>query len=312
MLRRVLTYALVLLGTLLAAHLLLDVLLKPLPAPGFWAGPSPRVIAHRGGNGLWPENTLRAFGQAAALGVDVLEMDLRRTRDGEIVALHDDTVDRTTNGHGAVAAMSLADLKRLDAGYRWTADNGATYPFRGQGISIPSLREVLQALPGAKLNLEIKPGDPGMAQPLCELIVGQGAQLRVAVVSAEQAAIDAFRKACPKVATGASRDEAVWFVRLSEFSLHPLYRPAAHALQIPERVGSHEVLTPGLVRDAHRLNLKLEIWTVNNPSDMRRLLSMGVDGIMTDFPDRLLALLQRPGADPAASNAATAAPSPAR
>jgi glycerophosphoryl diester phosphodiesterase len=284
----------------IAGHLLLDALIAPLPVHPFWAGPAPRVIAHRGGRGLWPENTLWAFEHAAALGVDVLEMDLRRTHDGEIVVLHDETVDRTTDGRGAVAAMRIADLNRLDAGYRWTADNGATYPFRGQGISIPSLRQVLQELPGAKLNLEIKPGDPGMAGPLCELINARGAQRRVAVVSVEQAALDAFRAACPAVATAASKDEVVWFVRMSRLWLQPLYRPAGYALQIPERLGSFEVLTPGLMRDAHRLNLKLEIWTVNDPSDMQRLLAMGVDGIMTDFPDRLLKLLGHSGTEPAA------------
>jgi glycerophosphoryl diester phosphodiesterase len=293
--RRILIFALALASAALAAHLLLEALIAPLPTPAFWVGPKPRVIAHRGGRGLWPENTLFAFEHAAALGADVLEMDLRRSRDGEIVVLHDGTVDRTTDGQGAVSAMRLADIKRLDAGYRWTADNGVTFPFRGQGVSIPSLREVLQALPRARLNLEIKRGDPDMARPLCELITAQGAQLRVAVVSVEQAAIDAFRAACPAVATAASKDEVVRFVRLSKLSLHPLYRPAAYALEIPERVGDFQVLTPGLMRDARRLNLKLEIWTVNDASDMRRLMAMGVDGIMTDFPDRLLALLRRSG-----------------
>jgi glycerophosphoryl diester phosphodiesterase len=312
MLRRLFILALAFAGTLLAAHLLLDTLIAPLATPAFWAGPSPRVIAHRGGRGLWPENTLYAFEHAAALGVDVLEMDLRRTRDGEIVVLHDETVDRTTDGRGAVAAMNIADIKRLDAGYRWTADDGATHPFRGQGVSIPSLREVLQALPGAKLNLEIKPGDPSMGRPLCELVGAHGAQLRVAVVSVEQAAIDAFRTACPTVATAASKDEVVWFVRLSKLALLPLYRPTGYALQIPERVGSLQVLTPGLMRDARRLNLKLEIWTVNDQSDMRRLLAMGVDGLMTDFPDRLLALLRRPGRERADSHAATPTPARAR
>jgi glycerophosphoryl diester phosphodiesterase len=296
----------------IATHLLLDALLAPLPTPAFWAGPAPRVIAHRGGRGLWPENTLLAFERAAALGVDVLEMDLRRTRDGEIVVLHDETVDRTTDGQGAVAAMSIADIKPLDAGYRWTADNGATYPFRGRGVSIPSLREVLEALPGSRLNLEIKPGDPSMAGPLCDLLTARGAQLRVAVVSVEQAAIDAFRTACPAIATAASKDEVVWFVRLSKLWLHPLYRPPAHALQIPERVGNFEVLTPGLMRDARRLNLKVEVWTVNDPNDMQRLLAMGVHGIMTDFPDRLLRLLRRSGEPPASPSAATATPGPAR
>jgi glycerophosphoryl diester phosphodiesterase len=251
------------------------------------------VIAHRGGRGLWPENTLYAFEHAAALGVDVLEMDLRRTGEGEIVVLHDDTVDRTTEGQGPVRDFTLAQLKQLDAGYRFTTDGGASYPFRGQGISIPTLREVLEALPTARLNLEMKPGDPGMPAPLCALIAAQHAQHRVAVASIEQPTMDAFRASCPEVATAATKDEVVSFVRLSKLYVEALHRPAAQVLQVPDRVGDLELLTAGFLRDASAFNLKVEVWTVNEPQDMQRLLAMGVDGIMTDFPDRLLKLLGR-------------------
>jgi glycerophosphoryl diester phosphodiesterase len=278
---------------LLGVNLMGTSLIEPLPAHPFWGTPKPRVIAHRGGRGLWPENTLYAFEHAAALGVDVLEMDLRRTADGEIVALHDDTVDRTTDGQGPVGTFTLAQLKQLDAGYRFTADDGASYPFRGQGISIPTLREVLEALPDARLNLEMKPGDPGMAAPLCQLIGAQRAQQRVVVAAIDQAAMDMFRAGCPEVATAATKDEVVSFVRLSKLYVHALHRPAAHALQIPERVGDLDLLTEGFLRDAAQFNLKVEVWTVNEPQDMQRLLAMGVDGIMTDFPDRLLKLLGR-------------------
>jgi glycerophosphoryl diester phosphodiesterase len=278
---------------LLGVNLMGNALIEPLPAHPFWSAPAPRVIAHRGGRGLWPENTLYAFEQAAALGVDVLEMDLRRTRDGELVVLHDESVDRTTDGQGSVGAFTLAQLKQLDAGYRFTGDNGTSYPFRGQGISIPALREVLQALPDTHLNLEMKPGDPGMAAPLCEAIAAHGVQQRVAVASIDQAAMDAFRAACPDVATAATKDEVVSFVRLSKLYVHALHRPAAQVLQVPERLGEFELLTAGFLHDAAEFNLKVEVWTVNEPQDMQRLLAMGVDGIMTDFPDRLLKLLGR-------------------
>lgn len=278
---------------LLGVNLMGNAFIEPLPAHPFWGNPAPRVIAHRGGRGLWPENTLYAFKHAAALGVDVLEMDLRRTSDGEIVVLHDDTVDRTTDGQGPVDSYTLAKLKQLDAGYRFTPDDGASYPFRGQGISIPVLREVLQALPDARLNLEMKPGDPGMAAPLCELIAANGAQRRVAIASIDQAAMDAFRAACPGVATAATKDEVVSFVRLSKLYVPALHRPVAQVLQVPDRLGDFELLTEGFLRDATAFNLKVEVWTVNEPQDMQRLLAMNVDGIMTDFPDRLLKLLGR-------------------
>jgi glycerophosphoryl diester phosphodiesterase len=266
---------------------------EPLPPHPFWSGPTPRAIAHRGGRGLWPENTLHAFRAAAALGVDVLEMDLRQTADGEIVVLHDDAVDRTTDGTGPVASLGLAALQRLDAGYRWTADGGLTHPYRVQGISVPTLRQVFAALPQTRMNLEIKGRGPAMVAPLCALIREHAMLDRVAVVAVDQDAIDAFRLACPQVATGATRNEVVRFALHSAAFLGDRYAPRAQVLQVPERFGWIPVLTQNFVRDARRLNLKIEVWTVNAPDDMKRLLALPVDGIMTDYPDRLQPLLAR-------------------
>ena len=288
-----LVVATVLVASLAAAHFVVAGLVKPLPAHPFWSGVAPRVIAHRGGRGLWPENTLYAFRRALELGADVLEMDLRRSVDGELVVLHDATVDRTTDGSGPVAALGVAQLKRLDAGYRWTSDSGASFPYRGHGIAIPMLREVFRALPQARLNLEIKPGYPGMERQLCDLIRAYRMEARVAVASVEQEPMDGFRAACPEVATAATKDEVLSFVRWSRLFLAPLAEPRAAAFQVPERVGSLDLVTPGFAGDAHQLNMKLEVWTVNEPRDMQRLLALPVDGIMTDYPDRLLGLLGR-------------------
>jgi len=266
---------------------------EPQPPHPFWSGPTPRAIAHRGGRGLWPENTLHAFRAAAALGVDVLEMDLRQTADGEIVVLHDDAVDRTTDGTGPVASLGLAALQRLDAGYRWTADGGVTHPYRGRGIVVPTLRQVFAALPQARMNLEIKGRGPAMVAPLCVLIREQAMQDRVVVVAVDQDTIDAFRLACPQVATGATRNEVVRFALHSAAFLGSRYVARAQVLQVPERFGWIPVLTRRFVRDARRLNLKIEVWTVNEPDEMKRLLALPVDGIMTDHPDRLRPLLAR-------------------
>lgn len=266
---------------------------EPLPAHPFWNDTGLRVIAHRGGRGLWPENTLFAFRNATALGAHVLEMDLRHAADGEIVVLHDETVDRTTDGRGPVAALSVAELQRLDAGHRWTADGGRTFPYRGQGIAVPTLREVFAALPDARMNLEIKPRGPAMAVPLCALIRGHGMTHRVAVVSVDQPAIDAFRVACPEVATAATRDEVVRFALLSAVFLGQRFAPPAPALQVPEEVGPFRLLAPRFLHDARRLNIKVEVWTVNEPGDMQRLLVLPVDGVITDYPDRLLSLQAR-------------------
>lgn len=284
----------VVLAGLVAAHLVLAGLAKPLPEHPFWAGTtSPRVIAHRGGRGLWPENTLYAFRKAADLGADVLEMDIRQTADGVLVVLHDETVDRTTDGNGPVAALTFSRLQQLDAGYRWSPDGGTTHPYRGQGITVPGLKEVFDALPWARMNLEIKARDASLSKPLCELIRAHRKEHLVVVASFAQEAMDAFRSACPGVATAATAEEARSFFRLTAFFLDPLFEPRAEVLQVPERLRDVEVLTPRFVRAARRLNLKIDVWTVNEPDDMKRLMALPVDGIMTDYPDRMLALRRK-------------------
>jgi glycerophosphoryl diester phosphodiesterase len=258
----------------------------------------PLVIAHRGGMHLWPENTLYAFGEAAALGADMLEMDLRTTADGAIVVLHDPTVDRTTDGTGDVRRFTLAQLRDLDAGYRWTPDGGRTHPYRGRGLRIPTLEEVLTALPDARLNLEIKQTDPPMAEALCALLRAHRSPTRSLVASFHETAIQQFRRACPEVATSATAAEARNFAALQLLPAPP-YVPPAQALQMPERLGAVPVITAPLVRAAHRSNLQVHAFTVNDTAAMRRLLELGVDGIVTDRPDLMLRLLGRePGRVP--------------
>jgi len=294
MLRLLLKIGVIVVATLVAAHLVLAGLVRPLPQHPFWTATTPpRVIAHRGGRGLWPENTLYAFRKAVALGADVLEMDIRQSADGDLVVLHDETVDRTTDGSGPVAALTLSKLQQLDAGYRWSPDGDKTHPHRGQGLTVPSLREVFSALPRARMNLEIKTRGATLSKPLCELIREHRMEHRVVVASFGQEPMDAFRSACPGVATAATADEARRFFRLTALFLDPLFEPRAEALQVPERLGNLEVLTPSLVRAARRLNLKIDVWTVNEPEDMKRLVALPVDGIMTDYPDRMLALIRK-------------------
>jgi glycerophosphoryl diester phosphodiesterase len=254
----------------------------------------PLVIAHRGGMHLWPENTLHALQQAAALGADMLEMDLWTTADGAIMVLHDRTVDRTTDGTGDVRGLTLSGVRELDAGYRWTQDGGRTFPHRGQGLRIPTLEEVLVALPEARLNLEIKQNEPPMAAQLCDLLRTHGAQSRVLVASFHAAAIEQFRRVCPEVATSATSGEAQRFVAL-QLLPSPPYVPPARALQLPYRLGAAPILTGPLVRAAHQANLQVHAFTVNDTTTMRRLLELGVDGIVTDRPDLMLQLLGRGG-----------------
>ena len=251
------------------------------------------VFAHRGASGLVPENTIEAFAHSARQGADVLEMDVRATSDGTLVVIHDSDVARTTNGNGGISAMPISDAKMLDAGYRFTSDGGQTYPFRGKGVTIPSLREAFDAFPTMTFNIEPKQSTPSIAEPLCTLARERKMTERIIVASFVQTTLDDFRKICPEIATSASPSEASKFLAMSKTKLGPSYSPPMQALQVPEKIGAVRIVSKQFVAAAHERNLKVYVWTVNETADMQRLIDMGVDGIMTNYPDRLLNLLGR-------------------
>jgi glycerophosphoryl diester phosphodiesterase len=266
---------------------------RPASDHPFFSSSRTLVIAHRGGRGLWPEGTLYAFKQALTLGVDVLEMDLRTTRDGFLVVMHDPSVDRTTDGSGPVRDYTLAELKKLDAAFNWSIDGGRIYPLRGKGIRIPTLREVFSELPDARLNIELKEKDPAIISALCDNIKKYHMTDQVLVASFKSDILKAFRRVCPQVATSAGAAEAQIFYGLHRIGMQALFTPAAQALQLPQHFKGTHVVTQSLVAAAHERNLKVHVWTVNDPRQMHRLLRSGVDGIITDFPDRMLRLLKR-------------------
>ncbi len=252
------------------------------------------VIAHQGGDGLFPSNTLYAFEEAAKMGVDVLELDVHASKDGELVVIHDDTVERTTNGTGKVNDLTLADLKELDAGYDWSPERkGESFPYRDKGITIPTLEEVFVALPDKRVNIELKQETPSITQKLCDLIQTYEKQAQVLVVSFSDKAIGEFRGVCPEVVTAGAPSEVRTFYIFHRLFLAGLYRPYADAFQVPETQNNLQIVSERFVRDAKRKNLEVHVWTVDETEAMRRLLDMGVDGIITDRPDRLLALLGR-------------------
>lgn len=262
-----------------------------LPHPYFVAADF-QIIAHRGGAGLAPENTLTAFRRSLAAGAGVLEMDLRTTADGHLVVLHDATVDRTTDGQGTVNEMTLAQLKTLDAGYRWTADQGRGFPFRGRGITVPTLSEVLAAFADTPLIAEIKEKRPEAGQTVCDLLRQHGQITSVLVASVHAGVLEHFRQVCPGVATSAGFSEALRFYLLSRAGLASLFSPAMQALQVPMTFKGMAVVSRRFVAAAHGRNLTVAVWTVNAEETMRRLIAAGVDGIMTDYPDRLAAIVE--------------------
>jgi glycerophosphoryl diester phosphodiesterase len=282
-------------AVLVVAYGVATLLARPPGEHAFFAEMSdePLVMAHRGGKGLWPENTLYAFKQAVALGVDVLEMDTHSTADGVLVVLHDDTVDRTTDGTGPIQGFTLAELKALDAGYEWSADGGQTLPYRGQGITVPTVEEVFAAFGDVPLNIEIKQAEPSLSAQLCQLIRDYDLEDRVLVASFHQEVVKEFRRECPEVATSAGETEITILFALSKVLLERVYGLPAQAVQVPEYRSGLHVITKRFVRAAHNRDLEVHAWTINEVADMERLLEIGVDGIITDYPDRLLALLGR-------------------
>lgn len=249
----------------------------------------PLVIAHRGGGGAAPENTLNAFTRAIEAGADVIEIDVRATADGELVVLHDAAVDRTTNGAGSVGELTAAQLRKLDAGYKWTPDGGATYPLRAKNVVVPTLGEVFDAFPSMRFNIEPKQETPSIINPLCRLLRERKMTDRIVVGSFKGAIIEAFRRECPEVATSAAPLEVSKFLAMYKAGLSKSYTPPMQALQIPDFGG----VTKEFVAAAHERNLQVHVWTINETADMKRLLEAGVDGIMTDYPDRLLTVLKQ-------------------
>lgn len=253
----------------------------------------PLVIAHQGGDGVWPGETMLAYQNAVDLGVDVLEMDIHITNDGKLILMHDETVDRTTDGTGEIESMTLTDLKKLDAAYDWSPDEGKTFPYRGQGIQVATLEEIFQAFPEMRMTIEIKKTNSSMAKPFCDLIREYNMQDKVLVASFHDERLKEFRAECPEVATSSAKNETTVFVLLTKAFLGGFYSPIFYSLQVPEESGGITVMTPAFVRAAHARNLAVEPWTINDEETMRKFIEWGVDGIITDRPDILMEVLGR-------------------
>lgn len=256
--------------------------------------PTPIVLGHRGCAGEVPENTLASFERGLADGAAILESDVHLTRDGIPVLIHDDRVDRNTDGSGAVADLSLDELQRLDAGYRFSTDGGRSHPFRGRGLRVPTLEEVLRALPGARFNLELKQDLPGIVEEVVE-IVGTADRARLTLLTAAEDALMArirthvAAEGVP-VALGACVSDVAGFARSAVGGVAPPAGPMA--LQVPPDFSGHPLVTRELVDHAHRHDVQVHVWTVNEPDEMISLLELGVDGIITDHPARAAAILK--------------------
>jgi glycerophosphoryl diester phosphodiesterase len=283
-------------------------------APGNpWLGRRVISYAHQGGAWEAPSSTLFAIRRALELGASGIELDVHATADGELVVSHDDTVDRTTNGAGAIHQLTLAEIRGLDNAY-WFAPGAdvspgldpAAYPDRGRApddhdFGIATLDEVLALLDGyptVALNLDIKATGPAVApyeEALAARLSAHGHLDRVIVASFLDVATEAFARFAPAIATSAGTLATAEFWRaLTQGGEFPTFRHVA--LQVPAVYGDQVLVDERFVATAHQRGLAVHVWTINEEAEMARLLELGVDGIISDRPSVLVELLDRANA----------------
>lgn len=255
----------------------------------FFDAPRPRVIAHRGASGEFPENTLPAFRAAAEAGAPYIELDVHLTRDGQIAVTHDESLSRIAGISQHVHEMTLAELNALDAA-RLFSRGDESFPFAQQGIGVPSLAQVFAELPTSRFVVEIKPADDAIVSPLLGVIDNTDMSRHVLIASEHQAPIDRVRELAPTIPTNLPTPEIAAFM-MSLPPGAPPFNPHGNALQVPPEHRGWQLVMPETIAAAHALGLEVHVWTVNEPAEMRSLVEMGVDGIITDFPSRLVSLL---------------------
>lgn len=280
-----------------------------------WTGGPPLAIAHQGGAAEAPSSTMFAFAMAVERGVDMLELDVHATADGHLVVLHDDTVDRTTDGTGSVDALPLERISGLDAAHWFVPDVGTAhdrrpseYCFRGvatghrrpppgftpRDFTIPTLLDVLNTFTTVRVNIDIKrtaPHTPAYEHLVAEAVTRAGRGDDVMVASFEESALDTFRAAAPHVATSAGPDEALRFWEHAHGRAAPPERRVYRALQLPLDLGDMRVVTPDLVTASRRHDVAVHVWTIDDEPTMHELLDLGVDGVVTDRPSLLRQVL---------------------
>jgi glycerophosphoryl diester phosphodiesterase len=249
----------------------------------FFDSPRPLVFAHRGGCALGPENTIAAFDLGVAAGADGLECDVHLSADGVPVVCHDDRLERTTSGAGPLSGLTAAELAQVDAGCKFTDSHGRR-PFAGQGVGIPSLRDVLDRYRDHRIIVELKVDTVAMGRAVADAVAAAGAADRVCAAGYGRRSLDTVRAALPQLATSACHPE----VRLAlyrSWAGWPARRVAYGGYQVPEHAGKLRVVSPRFVRHAHGAGIKVQVWTVDTASDMQRLLGWGVDGLISNRPD---------------------------
>jgi glycerophosphoryl diester phosphodiesterase len=241
------------------------------------------VLAHGGGQGVAPTNTLLALQTAAQDRADILEVDVQLTKDNVLVVHHDDTLDRTTDLTGPVAALTWAQIKARDTGGVAVIEGRS---FSGDDTKVAKLDDVLAALPGQRWNIEIKNDSQIAAQQLCHSIQSANIAKAVLVASFHDKAMATFRAACPQVATSMAPGEIRTFIIAAHMRVTRFVKTPAVAVQVPVTASGFDLTHPRFVAALKARNIKLHYWTINDPDQMRDLLGAGADGLLTDFVTR--------------------------
>ncbi|HEY6394427.1 MAG TPA: glycerophosphodiester phosphodiesterase [Candidatus Binataceae bacterium] len=263
--------------------------MRPEIDTDFFSLPLPRAFAHRGSAGTHPENTIVSFKAAADAGIQYFELDVHMTRDGEVVVSHDEGLMRLCGRSGLIRELTLEEVQAADAAYSFSLDGIGT-PFRGKGIRMPRLADVFESFPQIRVIIEIKQTAPSLVAPLVKLIDRHGMRRRVMIASEHQMPLAETRALAPDIPTNFAYPEVSDFLQAMA-AKDASYRPPGDALQIPTEYESWKLINRDSIAFAHHAGLELHAWTINDEREMNELLDMGVDGIISDFPARLLRVI---------------------
>ena len=241
------------------------------------------VIPHAGGDGMYPENTMFAYEQSQAMGGDVIDIDVRIAADGVLVAFHDSTLDRTTEATGPLAAMTSAELAELDAGFDFERDG--TFPYRGAGLGVPTVEEILRAFPDTLTTLDLKIAGADRLRVGAELAV----DVYVGTDSNDQPGL--FRVACPEVHTSGTREERQ--IRRAAQEAGESSSPIPQMVSQPPFIGGDDErhITEEYLAFAHASDTAVLTWVIDDAETLRHLIEIGVDGVYTRRPDIMLEVL---------------------
>ena len=243
----------------------------------------PLVFAHRGGCLLGPENTIPAFERGLAAGADGVELDVRLSRDGVPMVIHDPTLERTTDAEGPVAERTAAQLAKVDAAHRFQREGH--FPQRDRGIRVPTLAEVLSRFSRTRVIIELKDDTAELGAAVATVIQAARAEDRVCTAGVGARAARTVRAMLPRVATSACLSEVRMALYRSWFGVSVARSARYRGFQVPERSGRHRIVSPSFIKAAHAAGAFVQVWTVDNRDDCLRLLGWGVDGLITDNLD---------------------------